>query len=107
MKIIYISQNTATSMGARVVKYFILIRNALGTSAMNHALHYWYSTEEKSFEGLSAKFPVKGDLATADTEIDSMSTWCILANVTHTPTIFINGYRLPENYKVEEIEHIL
>ena len=36
-----------------------------------------------------------------------MSKWCKGAEITHTPTIFIHGKRLPENCSLNELKYIL
>lgn len=40
-------------------------------------------------------------------KVEAMSAWCDAAEITHTPTLFVNGYRLPENYDIEELRYIL
>jgi hypothetical protein len=36
-----------------------------------------------------------------------MKEWCEEAEISFTPTIFINGRRLPEKYRIEELKYIL
>ena len=36
-----------------------------------------------------------------------MKNWCDEAEITGTPTIFINGKRLPDNYRIDELKNIL
>ena len=40
-------------------------------------------------------------------KLETMGTWCTGAEITATPTIFVNGHRLPENYDIEELRYIL
>lgn len=47
------------------------------------------------------------ELKKQEEEIDKMRAWCDEAEITFTPTIYVNGYRLPEKYKVEELKYIL
>jgi protein-disulfide isomerase len=35
-----------------------------------------------------------------------MREWCEAAEVTYTPTIFVNGHRLPEEYGAKELTEI-
>jgi len=35
-----------------------------------------------------------------------MKAWCEKEGITHTPTIFINGYKLPKEYRIEDLKEI-
>jgi protein-disulfide isomerase len=50
---------------------------------------------------------MNGEIKQQDAKIEAMSKWCEEAEITHTPTIFVNGHRLPENYNVGELKNIL
>jgi len=63
--------------------------------------------DKKDYEAFSVKYPMNGELKQQDGKVEAMAQWCDEAEITHTPTIFINGYRLPENYGVEELKFIL
>ncbi|PUZ29772.1 hypothetical protein DCC81_10130 [Chitinophaga parva] len=36
-----------------------------------------------------------------------MYEWCKKTNVTFTPTFFLNGYQLPENYSISDLKYFL
>jgi hypothetical protein len=36
-----------------------------------------------------------------------MLDWAEKKQITHTPTIFINGYELPSTYAVEDLKYVL
>lgn len=71
------------------------------------ALSEWYLAEKKDYEEFAKKYPMNGELKKQEDEIEKMKEWCIQAEITFTPTIFINGYRLPGNYKIDELKFIL
>ena len=50
---------------------------------------------------------MNGEVKQQENQIEKMKEWCKEAEITYTPTIFLNGKRLPENYKVEELKYIL
>jgi hypothetical protein len=35
------------------------------------------------------------------------SAWCKRERITHTPTIFINGYELPDEYNVHDLIDVI
>lgn len=72
------------------------------------ALDVWYSAKEKNYEIFSKKYPLKEELLKMqDENIKKMRQWCEQTKIQHTPTIFINGYELPEEYSVQDLKEIL
>lgn len=40
-------------------------------------------------------------------KIEAMFKWCNDVNITFTPTIFINGYQLPDAYDTADLQYFL
>lgn len=67
----------------------------------------WYLADKKDYKVFAAKYPFNGEIEQQKKQIGKMKEWCKEAEITFTPTLFINGHRLPENYKIEELKYIL
>ena len=67
----------------------------------------WYLAKKKDFEAYSKKYHLNGEIKEEAVEIDKMKAWCDKAEITFTPTIYVNGHRLPERYKLEELKFVL
>ncbi len=107
LKIIYITRNNEYEKGRFIVRHLLAISEKNDRIKMQEALDDWYMNVGKNYEIFAKKHPMNGELEKQHTKIEAMSQWCDIANVTHTPTIFVNGYRLPENYTIEELKYIL
>ncbi|GAB3503591.1 vitamin K epoxide reductase family protein [Emticicia fontis] len=107
LKIIYITRNTELDKGSIIVKHLLAIAAEGNINKTQKALDDWYLNVSKDYDTFLAKYPINGELYEQGVKIEAMSAWCDKAHVTHTPTIFVNGYRLPENYNVEELKYIL
>ncbi|GMQ27332.1 hypothetical protein Aoki45_40150 [Algoriphagus sp. oki45] len=89
------------------------IRHLLGIASKGdleqtrQALDEWYSQDKKDYEAFAAKYPLNGELASQESNIKSMQDWAEQEQITHTPTIFINGYELPSTYAVEDLKYVL
>lgn len=89
------------------------IRHLLGIASKGNleqtrlALHEWYSQEKKDYEAFAAKYPLNGELAKQESNIKAMLDWAEKEQISHTPTIFINGYELPSTYAVEDLKYVL
>jgi len=49
---------------------------------------------------------MNGELKQQDAKVEAMKNWCRAAEI-YTPTFFVKGKHLPENYGVEELKIIL
>jgi len=71
------------------------------------ALDDWYVPEKKDYNVFAKRYPMNGELAQQKTMIKSMENWAEREQITHTPTIFINGFELPAAYEVEDLKYVL
>ncbi|RNL55405.1 cysteine peptidase family C39 domain-containing protein [Pedobacter jejuensis] len=74
--------------------------------SIGQALNSWYSATEKNYSFLAKQYPIPIDNE-AEKTAKLQHNWCDLANVTFTPTFFINGYKLPEPYRIEDLKYLL
>jgi hypothetical protein len=80
----------------------------------------WFEKGQKEFESIITDWFEKGkplkeaffaglqlDIANPDieTEFQKHETWVEATQLRATPTIFVNGYKLPDNYKIEDIRY--
>jgi uncharacterized membrane protein len=90
-------------------KHLLAIDNS---SIANHSLHQalddWYTAPLKQYDAFAEKYPVDNlEDERLDACIKTMSDWCNHHNIAATPTVFINGFKLPKNYSIDELEYIL
>lgn len=89
------------------------IRHLLGIASQGdlektrQALDEWYGQDIKDYEAFAANYPLNGELAKQESKIKAMQDWAEQEQITHTPTIFINGYKLPSTYAVEDLKYVL
>ena len=62
---------------------------------------------EKDYDVFAVKYFIDSKWGDQGSKIDKMKNWCDEAEITGTPTIFINGKRLPDNYRIDELKNIL
>lgn len=71
------------------------------------ALDDWYLPKQKDYDVFAAKYPLNGELTKQEPMIKAMQDWAEKEQITHTPTIFINGYELPPAYGVDDLKYVL
>jgi len=107
LKIIFASKNKAEDRNAIVAKHLLSIAAEGNMKHTQHSLDEWYLAPKKEYKSFAAKYPTHHELELQDQHIEAMGAWCKEAEISFTPTIFINGHRLPENYRIEELKNIL
>ncbi|WP_108422502.1 vitamin K epoxide reductase family protein [Flagellimonas amoyensis] len=88
------------------VKHFLAL-NEMDKELAHKAMDSWYLAKDKNYEQFAKAYKMNGELQQQDHKVSAMNEWCIAEKITHTPTIFINGYELPKEYSVEDIKGIL
>lgn len=104
---IYLSSNDENDKSSSPVKHLLAIADKGDEEQTRCALDDWYFTEQKNYESFAAKYPINGELKLQDEKIDKMRDWCIKMNVYSTPTFFINGYKLPKLYNINDLKYFL
>jgi uncharacterized membrane protein len=105
--VIFTSTNSEGDKGGEVSRYFIGM-SYYKPEILEEALNWWYESSEKSIVGLSTKFPYKiVDDNRLRAGLQQMRDWVDKADITGTPTIFINNHRLPPLYSVKDIKYLI
>ncbi len=106
VKVIFTATNNENDRGAKPVKHLLAVAANENRQLTEQALDDWYLPAKKEYDAFAAKYPMNGELMEQETKIDLMKAWCEEAEIAFTPTIFINGRRLPETYSINELKNI-
>ena len=75
---------------------------------MEPILSEWYDSEEKNIDFFNQRHPLKEHFITKNMDnAKAMCHFCDEMKITGTPTLFINGYRLPDVYHVDDLKYLL
>lgn len=106
MQILFTARTVQGRM-AKPVSHFLAIDAQGDKHKTQTALEHWYQAEQKDYDLFASKYPLNGELEKQNGKIDAMRQWCDAENITHTPTIFVNGYELPKEYSIEDLKEVL
>ncbi|WP_303317158.1 vitamin K epoxide reductase family protein [Flavivirga abyssicola] len=106
LQILFTAKADGKDANAKPVSHFLAIEAQGDIKKTQQALDDWYHAEQKDYEVFANKYPMNGELEKQYYKIKAMSTWCDVENITYTPTIFINGYELPEEYTVDDLKDV-
>ena len=90
----------------KVSRHSSALSNLENEKLVGQSLNDWYKSKNKNYETWAAKYPLElnDDLAQVT---EKQKAWCELAEIKFTPTILINGYQLPEPYRLEDVKYLL
>lgn len=107
MQLIFTASLQKHDQGQLPVSHFLAISEFCGKEKTRAALSLWYVKKLNNYNELLKRFPLKEGLNTQNEKINSMNYWCSVENITQTPTIYIDGFKLPEEYSVKDyLEYI-
>jgi len=70
------------------------------------ALNDWYQSEEKDYIKWSGRYPIEFD-SNIEIILDRQRRWCYEAEITYTPTILLNGFKITEPYQLDDIKYFV
>ncbi len=106
-QIIFTTPNKSDHPAFKSVNHLMAIAAKENEKNTNKALNDWYLPDDKNYDAFADKYPMNGELQQQGEKIEAMENWCKKVDIAFTPTIFINGYQLPEVYKLEDLEYFL
>ena len=108
MKLIFTTPNKETHQSIKPTRHLMAIaENSGDQQKLKKSLDDWYLPDKKNYDLFAAKYPMNGELLQQGNKLEAMEKWCNEMKVNATPTIFINGYELPDAYSVEDLQYFL
>jgi len=107
LKIIFTSTNDPNDPGGQVARHLLAIAETASAEKAKEAIDAWYLATKKDYSSFATKYPMNSQLAYQEEKLEQMNKWCKTASISFTPTIFIDGRKLPETYGVAELRNIL
>ena len=89
---------TGNAQSEEVIKHLC----SLPEAQQNEALHEWYKII--NYEEWAVKYPAKFSQE-AENQLLKHREWSNQAEISHTPTFFINGKELVSPYKIEDLKY--
>ena len=106
VKIVFAAMSDENDKSNKPVKHLLAISAKSDLQKKKKALLDWYSAKKKDYDDFANKYPLNGELNEQKIKLEAMRKWCMNAEITGTPTIFVNGRRLPETYSINELKDI-
>ncbi|MDB5121965.1 MAG: Vitamin epoxide reductase family protein [Mucilaginibacter sp.] len=108
VRVVFVGKNNSdeNDENGLVHRHLMALNELPDKTIVKNALHDWYEQKQKSYEVWAKKYPIVFNPSTYY-KLDKQKAWVELAEITATPTLLINGHRLPQNYQLHELKYML
>lgn len=107
VQVIFTATGEESDVRTAPVRHLLAIASKESDEATKEAMDQWYNAPAKNYERFAEICPIDEELKLQDHKIQSMRAWCDKEVITHTPTIFVNNFQLPDLYKVNDLKYLL
>lgn len=104
LKIIFTS--SLLDRGFHIVKQILNLKEAGDYKKMSIAMDDWYSSAPKDYSAWCKRNHLPDTVDAKINNATEMHDWCKIADIEYTPTFFVNGYKMPENYDITDLKRI-
>jgi len=94
------------SPDVRIARHMIALSLLKDRETVAAALKDWYAHKHKSYKSWAEKYPVVITKA-ARTACIKQQGWARTSEINFTPAILVNGYLLPEPYRLEDLKYLI
>ncbi len=105
-RILFTANNTDNDIKTPISRHLVALNELPDKEKIKQALNDWYNQKQKNYEAWSKLYPVELN-GVEYHKIDKQKAWCDLAEVAVTPTLLLNGYRLPDLYRLSDLKYML
>lgn len=70
------------------------------------SLEDWFNDPKRKYESWSLKHPIVTVSGIDDVAV-KQKAWCDMVELVLTPTILVNGYKLPDPYRIEDLKYLI
>jgi uncharacterized membrane protein len=89
------------------VSHLLTLAEKIDLQLLHQALHDWYTIPNKNYSQFALRYPIETDLKLQSFKMEAMYEWCRQMNIISTPTLFLNGYLMPELYTISDLKYLL
>jgi uncharacterized membrane protein len=105
-RIVFTATNNDDDIKTPVSRHLMALNELADKAVVKQALNDWYGQKQKDYKEWAKVYPVQLDEANYH-KLDKQNDWCQMAEVTFTPTLLLNGYRLPDLYQLPDLKYML
>jgi uncharacterized membrane protein len=105
LQVIFSTQNNENDRKTEVAAHLMSLQTTQNATLLKNALNDWYKQKQKSYDSWAKIYPKP--IGAGYNALDKQMEWCEMTNIVGTPTLFVNGRKLPKYYQPEDIKYFV
>jgi glutaredoxin len=105
LQVVFATEND-TDNYAEVAWHLLAMQQDRNDTSLEKALDTWYELKIKDFAAWAKVHP-KTTTVENDGILEKHREWCALTEIKGTPTLFLNGRKIPQDYKPEDLKYFI
>jgi glutaredoxin len=105
-KLVFVTSGEEGDSAVKFQQHVINMAYSDQSDRVQKALEDWYNDPKRKYESWSVKYPTVVIPAAADVPV-RQKAWCDMVEVILTPTILVNGFKLPDPYRIEDLRYLI
>ncbi|HMG10400.1 MAG TPA: thioredoxin domain-containing protein, partial [Mucilaginibacter sp.] len=106
LQFVFLARIRSNEIDTKVLTHFMNLKLSYDEFGVKQALSDWYRQKDKNYELWQKDYPVNEFINDPNALVNQKS-WCKMVDITGTPTLFINGRKLPDPYRPEDIKYVI
>ncbi|NJO25306.1 MAG: thioredoxin domain-containing protein [Bacteroidia bacterium] len=107
VQIVFTATDDEKDKSAQPVRHLMALYEQNDKQLIQKALDDWYGADKKEYDVFADKYELNGEVETQGEKLKAMKAWCDEVKIEFTPTFFVNGFQLPDLYKIEDVKYFL
>lgn len=106
LQVVFSTTNNENDPKTKVATHLLSLQQRQDDASLKKALDDWYEQKHKNYDAWAKEHPLAEKISVNEA-IHVNQEWCKMTEVTGTPTLFINGRKLPQNYQPEDLKYFI
>jgi uncharacterized membrane protein len=106
VQIVFATNNHPSDPKTQLAAHVLTLKDELNEQQLNKAISDWYNQKTKNYETWAKAYPKK-DGPSKEKILEKQWAWSKNIEIEGTPTILINGRKLPKPYRPEDIKYFI
>jgi len=111
VRIVFVGKNNdEKDTKTQVHRHLMALNELPDKTIIKRALHDWYIQKQKNYDVWAKAYPVPIAIGINNNrhKLEEQKAWVDLAGIKATPTLLVNGYKLPRQiYQLNELKYML
>ena len=105
-RIVFTADNTDNDLKTPVSRHIMSLHALSDKDIVKQAMYDWYEQKQKDYDAWAKVYPVKLNEAEYN-KINKQKAWCEMAEIKGTPTMLLNGYVIPDMYRLNDLKYMI